>query len=624
MFRNLHLIIVLITLLTTTLHAQTNPAADSAYVRDNYDKQEVMVPMRDGIKLFTSIYTPKDKSKKYPIIMRRTPYSCAPYGATAYTKSFQNMFLARTGYIFVVQDVRGKYMSEGEFVDVRPFNPNKQGNDIDEATDTYDAAEWLIKNLPTNNGRIGTWGISYPGFYATMTILANHPAIKAVSPQAPVTDWFLGDDFHHNGAFFMMDAFAFYSGFGKPRPKPTTAFSMPFRDWNTPDNYNFYLSTGALRNFNEKYLKNEIPFWNEVMQHPNYDAFWQARNPRPYLKNITPAVLTVGGHFDAEDCYGAWRVYGAIEKQNAQTASNRIVMGPWCHGCWARQDGSKLGNIAFGSNTSLYYQENIEFKFFEYYLKDKGTMDLPDASIFETGSNRWTTYDTWPPKNAQSVKYFFHNNGQLSTTPPAETSKKTAVDTYISDPAKPVPYTEDIHLRRTREYMLDDQRFASRRPDVLTYQIGPLTEPLTVTGTLIADLWVSTTGTDADFVVKLIDVLPDTLRAVSNGVPLGGYQMLVRGEVMRGRFRNSFEKPEAFKSGKVTQVRFELPDVAHTFLPGHRLMVQVQSSWFPLVDRNPQQFVNIYEAKDSDFIKATHKIYRTTQYPSGIILPVKR
>ncbi len=600
------------------LTAQTAEIPDSVYIRQNYTKREVMIPMRDGVKLFTSIYAPKDATKKYPILMRRTPYSCAPYGENAYSLSFGNPHLMRSGYIYVIQDVRGKYMSEGQFVDVRPFNPQKKGAENDEGSDTYDAAEWLVKNQPNNNGNIGTWGISYPGFYATMTALAGHPAIKAVSPQAPVTDWFLGDDFHHNGAFFLMDGFAFYSGFGKPRPQPTTKSAPGFSDWKTPDNYDFYLRTGALRNFNERYLKGGIPFWNDLMQHPDYDAWWQARNPRPHLKNIGAAVLTVGGHFDAEDCFGAWRTYEAFEKQNKPTVQNRIVMGPWCHGCWARGTGAQLGNVAFGSNTSHYYQKDIEFPFFEYYLKGQGNMELAEATIFETGSNRWTTYPVWPPKNAQPRTFYFQSDGGISNNVPTG----TAYQEYVSDPSKPVPYTEDIHLRRTREYMTDDQRFASRRPDVLTFQTPSLSDPITVTGPVVADLWVTTTGTDADFVVKLIDVFPDTLKGAQNGVALGGYQMLVRGEVMRGRYRNSFEKPEAFVPGKMTKVRFELPDVAHTFLPGHRLMVQVQSSWFPLVDRNPQQFVNIYNCTDADFIKATHRVFTSAANPSGVVLSV--
>lgn len=606
------------------LIAQTPAQLDSAYIRDNFIKREVMIPMRDGIQLFTTIYAPKDQTKKYPIIMRRTPYSCSPYGAGTYSEGFQNMNLARAGYIFVFQDVRGRYMSEGEFVDVRPFipasDPSPKGKkQTDEATDTYDTVDWLLKNTSNNNGRVGVMGISYPGFYATMAILAGHPAIKAVSPQAPVTDWFIGDDFHHNGAFMLMDGFSFYSGFGKPRPKPVTEHGGGFRDWKTPDNYDFFLRAGALRNFGEKYGMKEIPFWNELMAHPNYDAWWQARNPRPHLKNVMPAVMTVGGLFDAEDCWGAWNTYKALEKQNPASHSNTIVMGPWVHGGWARGSGERLGNVSFGMKTSKFYEREIEFKFFEYHLKNEGKPELPEAYVFETGSNQWKTHETWPPKNTEPQKFYFQAKGKLSTNATAQT---TGFDQYVSDPSKPVPYTEDVHLRRTREYMTDDQRFAARRPDVLVYQTEVLNDAITVTGPVIADLWTSLSTTDADFVVKLIDVFPDTLKGEENGVPLGGYQMLVRGEIFRGRYRESFENPKAFETNVVTNVKFELPDVSHTFLPGHKLMVQVQSSWFPLADRNPQQFINIYEAKDEDFVPCTIQMHRTTLGASGVILPV--
>jgi hypothetical protein len=607
------------------LAAQSQFQLDSAFIRDHYTKREAMVPMRDGKQLFTAIYSPKDQSKKYPILLRRTPYSCSPYGTDSYSKAFQNMNLAQAGYIFVFQDVRGKYMSEGEFVDVRPHiaaaDPSPKGKkQVDEASDTYDTVDWLLKNATNNNGRVGVMGISYPGFYATMAILAGHPAIKAVSPQAPVTDWFVGDDFHHNGAFMLMDGFSFYSGFGKPRPQPTTEGQAGFRDWNTPDNYDFFLRAGALRNFSTKYGMNQIPFWNDLMAHPNYDAWWKARNPRPHLKNVQPAVMTVGGLFDAEDCWGAWNVYKSIEKQNPSSVANSIVMGPWVHGGWARGAGDRLGNVVFGQNTSDFYQGEIEFKFFEHHLKNEGKLDLPEAYIFETGSNQWTTYDTWPPKNIEQQKFFFQAKGRLSSSNSATAS--AAFDQYVSDPNKPVPYTEDVHLRRTREYMTDDQRFAARRPDVLVYQTEVLSEPLTVTGPVMADLWTSLSTSDADFVVKLIDVFPDTLKGEENGVPMGGYQMLVRGEIFRGRYRESLENPKAFEPNVATNVKFELPDVAHTFLPGHKMMVQVQSSWFPLADRNPQQFINIYEAKDEDFVPCTIQVHRDARGLSGVILPV--
>jgi len=615
-----HFVTLLLLVCGSVAIAQT-PEQDSAYVRDNFTKMEVQIPVRDGVRLFTSIYLPKDQSKQHPILLNRTPYSCAPYGPDMFKTSFQNMNLARAGYIFVFQDVRGRYMSEGTYMDVRPFQPDKKGLAVDEASDTYDTVDWLLKNIKGHNNRVGVYGISYPGFYATMAILAAHPAIRAVSPQAPVTDWFIGDDFHHNGAFMLMDAFSFYSGFGKIRPNPTTEHASGFSDWKTPDNYHFYLQAGALSNFGERYGMKEIPFWTDLMTHPDYDAWWQARNPRPHLRNVLPAVLTVGGLFDAEDCFGAWRTYEALEKQNPPNHSNRIVMGPWIHGGWARGNGERLGNVTFGQRTSSYFMRMIELPFFEYYLKDIGSMTLPDASIFETGSNQWTQYDAWPPKNTEATRLNFQKNGRLGLSPTIGVGKP---DEYVSDPAKPVPYTEDVHLSRTREYMTDDQRFAARRPDVLVYQTDVLDQTLTITGTITADLYVSTTGTDADFVVKVIDVFPDTLSGVENGVPLGGYQMLVRGEIMRGRYRDSFEKPSAFIPGKITHVKFDLPDIAHAFLPGHRLMVQVQSSWFPLADRNPQQFINIYTAKDVDFKKATHALYHQEGAASSIVLPVLR
>lgn len=616
-------------------HAQLSVQAsqDSAWIRDNYTKKEVYIPMRDGVKLFTAIYLPRDASEKHPILMSRTPYSCAPYGE----QNFRNLWVshfrhyARENYIFVTQDVRGRWMSEGEFVDVRPFNPNKQGNqDIDEASDTYDAIDWLVKNLPNNNGNVGVMGISYPGFYSTMAALSGHPALKAVSPQAPVTDWFMGDDFHHNGAFFILDGFSFYAGgFGHPRPAPTT--ERPVSKLTIPrnDNYATYLRIGALRNF-MALTGDSLKFWKDLYAHPNLDDWWKARNPRNFVDNIKPAILTVGGLFDAEDCFGAWRLYEAIEKKNPASTFNKIVMGPWYHGQWSSLDGSQLGNVQFGSNTSHWYQNNIELPFFNYFLKGKGDISkLSEATIFFSGANQWKQYPQWPPAGKTDQALYLQPNGQLGWDKP---TVKSSYSEYISDPAKPVPYTEDVHFSRTINYMTDDQRFASRRTDVLTFQTDTLTAEVTLGGTLVADLLTSITGTDADYVVKLIDVFPDnfsypgtvttTGRSANGPYPMGGYQMLVRGEVMRGRFRNSFEKPEAFKPNKIERVKFELPDVAHTFKKGHRIMVQVQSSWFPLVDRNPQKFVNIYTADDSDFQKATIRVYHDAANSSHIVLPI--
>jgi putative CocE/NonD family hydrolase len=600
---------------------------DSLWVRENYYKIERMLPMRDGINLFTAFYIPKDSSTKHPILLNRTPYTCSPYGEDKFNSRIYDTYwlnYLKEGYIIAIQDVRGKWMSEGEFVDVRPFNPNKKGKEFDEASDTYDAIEWMINNIPGNNKRVGCFGISYPGFYATMAALSGHPALKAVSPQAPVTDWFQGDDFHHNGAFMLMDGFGFYSGFGKPRPKPTTVGSPGFRI-PSQDNYDFYLKTGALTNFS-KIMGDSIAFWTDLMNHPNYDAWWEARNARNFVTNIKPAILVVGGTFDAEDCFGAWSLYKAIEEKNNNT-DNRIVMGPWFHGGWGgRSDGTYLGNVRFGKKTSEYYQRNIEIPFFNFYLKLKGTVSgIAEATVFFTGENEWRRLKEWPLKNVEYTNIFIGADGKLSFN-----NNSTGHSEYISDPAHPVPYTEDVGLGRTREYMIDDQRFASRRTDVLSFTTPVLTDDLTLAGPLVADLMVSLSTTDADFVVKLIDVFPDEYKydeaefGKGNGLayPMGGYQMLVRGEIMRGRFRNSFAKPEAFTPNKITEVKYTLPDVAHTFKKGHKLMIQIQSSWFPLADRNPQKFVDIYKADDSDFQKATIRIYHDAVNASKIILPV--
>jgi putative CocE/NonD family hydrolase len=603
---------------------------DSAWIRDNYYKIERYIPMRDGVKLFTSIYIPKDSTETHPILFRRTPYSCAPYGENNWEAFWNNhlRYYLREGYIMVKQDVRGRWMSEGEFVDVRPFNPNKKGNEYDEASDTYDAIDWLVKNLPHNNNRVGVFGISYPGFYSTMAALSAHPALKAVSPQAPVTEWFIGDDFHHNGAFFQMDAFAFYTSFGKPRPNPTTVGPTGF-EYPTKDNYKFYLEAGTLKKLAD-YTGDSIKFWKDLYAHPNYDAWWQARNTRNFVNNISPSTATmeVGGLFDAEDCFGAWNLYKAIE-QKAKN-NNKLVMGPWYHGQWASHDGSQLGNVRFNSNTAEWYQNNIELPFFNFYLKGKGDISKQaEATIFFSGENQWRQFQQWPPANKEDKPIFLLPNGKLGWD---KSIGKTGFTEYTTDPAKPVPYTEDVHFDRTAEYMTDDQRFAARRPDVLVFQTDPLNEDITIAGPVIADLRVSITGTDADFVVKLIDVFPDDFkyaagmqplgRQGSSSYPMGGYQMLVRGEVMRGKYRNNYEKPEPFVPNRVTTVKYALPDVAHTFKKGHRIMIQIQSSWFPLVDRNPQKFENIYDAVETDFQKATVRIYHDAVNGSSIILPI--
>ncbi|MFC6098949.1 CocE/NonD family hydrolase [Olivibacter domesticus] len=585
---------------------------DSLYIREHYTKIERYIPMRDGVKLFTSIYIPKDHSQKYPFLINRTPYTVAPYGENNYKATLgPDPLFIKEGYVFVYQDVRGKWMSEGTYEDIRPhINKKKNKQQIDESSDTYDTIDWLLKNIDNNNGKAGIYGISYPGFYSTAALPGAHPALKAASPQAPVTDWFRGDDFHHNGAFFLADAFSFYSSFGVPRPRPITpdkatnkvAFTMN-------DNYEFFMKIGALKHVKERYFGDSIKFWNDVTNHGTLDTFWKAREIAPHLTAIKPAVMVVGGFFDAEDTYGALHTYKAIEQQD-QKANNHLVMGPWFHGGWVRSNGSFFGDISFGQETSTWYQKNMELPFFNYYLKGKGKFNSAEATIFITGSNEWKNFDTWPPKEASIKQLYLQANGKLSFEKPTESN---SFDEYVSDPNAPVPYQQGVNQSRSREYMIDDQRFASKRPDVMVYQSDILTEDITLTGPLLAKLKVSTTGTDADYVVKVVDVYPDNaLNPMPNpkNIVMGGYQMLVRGEVLRGKFRNSFEKPAPFVPSEITAVNYSLPDIAHTFKKGHRIMIQIQNSWFPLVDRNPQKFIDIYkEANDSDFQKATHRIY---------------
>ena len=594
------------------------------YIKANYTKYEYRIPMRDAVKLFTSVYVPKDTSERWPILFDRTPYSVAPYGEDNYRTSLgPSELFAKEKYIFVYQDVRGRLMSDGVFADMRPEkNVHSGTKDVDESTDTYDSIDWLIKNLPNNNGKVGMWGISYPGFYTAAGLIGAHPALVCSSPQAPITDWFIGDDFHHNGALYLPHGFRFFSGFGLPRNEPTRT---PARSKITipNDGYRFYLDMGPLPNADEKYLKGEVAFWSEMTKHPNYDEFWQARNLRPHLKEIQPAVMTVGGWFDAEDLFGALNVFYSIER-STPGAHNMLVMGPWFHGGWARSDGDHLGDVTFGAKTSVFYRENIELPFFNYWLKGKKDPNQPKAYVFETGTNQWLKFDAWPPRNAVKKTLYFHANGKLSFDPP-EQSAASAYDEYISDPAKPVPFISGQAAGMTREHMTEDQRFASTRTDVLVYETEPLEDDIIVAGPLTSSLHVSTTGTDSDFVTKLIDVYPDDYPDPDPNpteVHMGGYQQLLRGEVMRGRFRNSYERPEPFEPGKVARIEYVMPDIFHAFRKGHRIMVQVQSSWFPLVDRNPQKFVDIYNAKTTDFVKATERVYHTRAESSGVQINV--
>lgn len=601
-------------ILTSGISYAQDAKADSAYVREHYEKTEQLIPMRDGTKLFTAIYTPKDQTKKYPVLLNRTPYTVAPYGADEYKKSLGNFPAEmREGFIFVYQDVRGKWMSEGEFEDVRPVNKTKNKKAIDESTDTYDTLEWLAKNMKNYNQKAGIYGISYPGFYSTMSLVNSHPTLKAVSPQAPVTNWFLGDDFHHNGVLFLNDSFKFMSSFGVKRPQPITPDKGPKSlEYPIKDNYRFYLEGGSVKELKDKYFQDNIKFYNDLFAHPDYDQFWQDRNPLPHLTNVKPAVMTVGGFFDAEDVYGAFETYKAIEKQNPN-ATNILVAGPWFHGGWVRSKADTFGDMQFGTPTGEYYQQQIELPFFNYYLKDKGNFKPTEAQIFITGSNEWKQFDTWPPKNVTTQKMYLQANGKISF----QQTNNTSFDEYIADPNNPVPYQGGVLESRPREYMVDDQRFASTRPDVMVYQTDILTEDVTITGPIINHLFVSSTGTDADYVIKLIDVFPEDTPKY-NGKLMAGYQNLIRAEIMRGKYRNSFEKPEAMVPNLKTNVTYSMPDVGHTFKKGHRIMIQVQNTWFPLADRNPQQFMNVYEATAKDFLKQKQRIY----HDSYIEIPV--
>jgi len=602
-------------------------------IREYYTKYEYRIPMRDGARLFTNVYVPKDDEHVYPIVMQRTPYSVLPYGidnlppasnARLLRRFAPNPLLVKDGFIFVHQDVRGKMMSEGTFVDVRPHRAGSGPTDIDETTDAFDTIDFLVKNVPRNNGNVGVWGISYPGFYAAQAAISGHPALKAASPQAPVTEWFLGDDFHHNGALFLADAFDFYSSFGQPRPKPT-AKSPPWGfEYGTGDAYDFFLALGPLSNVNARHFEGKLMFWNDLMAHGTRDDFWKARDPRPHYKNVRPAVLTVGGFFDAEDVYGTLETYKAFEAQSPG-AHNTLVMGPWRHGGWARGEGDHLGAVSFGQKTARIFHERAELPFFQRWLKGKQTTPLPEAFCFETGTNEWRSFTAWPPREARAETLYFAPNGRLAAAPTRGPAPES--DSYLSDPRRPVPYSGKTASDIDAEYMVEDQRFASRRPDVLVFSTPPLTDDVTLAGPLEATLWVTTTGTDADFVVKLIDVYADNAEDPEpnpTGQRFGGYQQLVRGEVMRGKFRDSFEAPKAFVPGEPTRVRLTLPDVLHTFRPGHRLMVQVQSSWFPLVDRNPQTFVDIPKASEADFRAATHTLLRTADRPSTLGVRVLR
>lgn len=583
---------------------QLQSSAQFPGIKELYTKIERMIPMRDGVKLFTAIYLPKDNSELHPILMNRTPYSCSPYGEDRFPPSFGNPAFIKEQYIFVFQDVRGRYMSQGAFRELTPYIPIKNTTgQVDESSDTYDTIEWLLKNLEDGNGRVGIHGISYPGFYATAALPGAHPALKAVSPQAPVTDEFEGDDVYHRGAFFLLDNASFLNEFDPPRNGPAKRYLPISNQFNFTDAYQFYLQLGPISQVNNRFLKHKSVLWDEFLRHDTKDAYWQARDIRPHLTNIKPAVLVVGGWFDAENLFGTLNTYQAIEHQNNKN-HNYLLMGPWTHGTWARQHFSHYATYQFNSNTTTRFFE-IEASFFNYYLKEKQDHLLPEATIFFTGSNEWRTFSKWPPPGSKPFNLYLDAGNQLSFHP---VKNKQGYDEYLSDPQHPVPYSPLKTGERDDDYMGADQRFASTRPDVISFETGELNEPITLAGPVIARLFVSISETDADFVVKLVDVLPDQTHT----------QQLVRAEVIRGKFRNSFSKPQPFIPGKITPVNLPLNDVAHTFKTGHRIMVQVQSSWFPLVDRNPQTFINIPKAGVTDFKKATIRIERNARYQSII------
>jgi putative CocE/NonD family hydrolase len=604
-------------------------------LRETYTKYEFRVPMRDGVHLFTSVYVPKDSSKPYPFLMQRTPYSAGvqAQGELRYGEDWMPESIGPSkefedaGYIFVKQDVRGRYMSEGKWQEATPhLNPQRAAGEGQESQDMYDTVEWLLKHVPNNNGKVGIYGISYPGFYTAASIIDSHPAIRAASPQAPVTDLYMGDDSYHGGAFMLAANFGFYAAFTvednpTPLPKKRSGF-----DYGMADAYDYFLQRLTMPNILATMTDKQRALLVPTIEHDTYDAFWQTRDISRHMKNVKAAVLTVGGWFDAEDPQGPFSIYQGIKKYN-QGTFNGLVMGPWIHGGWARGEGKSLGYVQFDSKTSEYFRTNLQFPFFEQNLKGvKPAKQIAEVTAFETGSNVWRQYSAWPPVQAKPRTLYFGADGKLGWQQPAAGS---SFDEYVADPKKPVPYIGYPSTDVPQEYMVSDQRFAATRPDVLAYQSDVLEEDVTIVGQVKPKLFVSTTGTDADWVVKLIDVYPQAYPEADEGrgrgrdVPppsltMGGYQQLVRGNPLRGKFRNSFEKPEPFTPNKVEAISYELGNVNHTFRRGHRIMVQVQSSWFPLVDLNPQTFTSIPHAKAEDFRKATQRVYHAAQTPSGL------
>ncbi|MFK3861302.1 MULTISPECIES: CocE/NonD family hydrolase [Pseudoalteromonas] len=603
------------------IQAEENKQEDkrAEYIRSHYAKYEYQIPMRDGTKLFTAVYVPYDKSSKYPIMMQRTPYRVAPYGVDKYkAKLGPSEIFEEEGFIFVFQDVRGKFMSEGSYVNMRPQDAgDKGGKAVDDATDTYDTIDWLVKNIPNNNGKVGMWGTSYPGYYTSVAAINSHKALKAISPQAPIANWFY-DDFHRNGAFSTPMAFIFFDTFDKQR-EGQFAYWPEGMDSTTPDGYEFFRKLGPLSNVNKKYFNGERPFWNELTEHPNYDEFWQKRDVLQHLDNVKPATLIVGGWYDTEDLYGPLATYQKMSKHNKKD-NVHIIMGPWYHGQWNRGEGDKMGEANFGFDTSEWFQEHILLPFFKHNLKGTKEASLAKATIFETGANRWREFDTWPPKETSDVTLYLGNNEQLLTS----TDKQGGSSDYISDPNKPVPHSAHTSRGWDRPYMAEDQRFTARRTDVLVFNSDVAKEDQTIAGAIDLNLYVSTSQSAADFVVKLVDVFPGMDESTNKvDEATGNRHELVRWGIIRGRFRDSMSEPKPFEANKPTLVNFELLDVLHTIKRGHKLQIQVQSSMFPFMDMNPQKYVdNIFKAKAEDFVKAQHKLYHSEQYPSSISFKV--
>jgi len=584
----------------------------------DFNKSEAMIPTRDGVRLNTIIFAPKNPAGLLPIVLLRTPYGIGETplaGSWLYLKE-----MAADGYIFAFQDIRGRFKSEGQFVMNRPPRDTSDVNSVDEGTDAYDTIDWLVKNVPGNNGRVGMLGVSYGGLLTQMALLEPHPALKAASPQASPDDMFLGDDFHHNGAFRLSYGFEYAAEL--ETSKENTAF-----DFDRYDTYEWYLNLGPLSNANEKYFHGKLPTWNDFVNHPNYDAFWKKQTFEPYLtKPVTVPTLNVAGWYDQEDFYGPVRIYDLQEKHDRDN-KNFLVVGPWNHGGWARGDGHKLGNVDFGSATSEYFRAKIQAPFFAYYLKDQGALHQPEAITFQTGSNKWESYDAWPPRQGITKRdLYFRGSGGLSFDKPASDGPQE-FDSYVSDPAHPVPYrrrpVEPTYYRGGSgwpTWLLEDQRFVQGRPDVATWETDPLQDDVTVAGDIVAHLFASTSGSDSDWFVKLIDVYPEHY---SGDPKMGGYELIIADEVFRGRFRNSFERPEAMTPDHVYEYSIGLHTNNHAFLKGHRIMVQVQSTLFPLIDRNPQKYVdNIFKARGSDYQAAQQRIFRSRRFPSHISLPV--